>query len=120
MKDTVMSKIDLSGYNLAELKGLQFDVEKTIKDRQGEEMKKARDQIQAIAQGLGVSVQDLLAGSSGKVAGKSKGGTGAKVEPQYQNPADKSQTWSGRGRQPKFVVNTIENGGTLEDLRIKK
>jgi len=111
-----MSKIDLSGYNLAELKGLQFDVEKAIKDRQNGEMKKARDEIQAIAQRLGVSVQDLLGGSGAK----SKGGAGAKVEAQYQNPADKSQTWSGRGRQPKFVVNTIENGGTLEDLRIKK
>jgi len=115
-----MSKIDLSGYNLAELKGLQFDVEKAIKERQNDEMKKARDQIQAIAQGLGVSVQDLLAGTSGKTAGKSKGGTGAKVEPQYQNPADASQTWTGRGRQPQWVVNTIENGGKLEDLRIKK
>ena len=111
-----MSKIDLSGYNLAELKGLQFDVEKAIKERQGEEMKKARDQIQAIAQGLGVSVQELLAGSSGK----SKGGTGAKVEDQYQNPANPSQTWTGRGRQPQWVVNTIQNGGKLEDLRIKK
>lgn len=111
-----MSKIDLSGYNLAELKGLQFDVEKAIKERQSEEMKKARDQIQAIAQGLGISVQDLLAGSGQK----SKGGSGSKVEPQYQNPADPSQVWTGRGRQPQWVVNTIENGGKLEDLRIKK
>lgn len=115
-----MSKIDLSGYNLAELKGLQFDIEKAIKDRQNGDLKKAREEIQAIAQRLGVSVEALLGGSGGKAAGKAKGGTGVKVEAQYQNPADKSQTWSGRGRQPKFVVNTIENGGTLEDLRIKK
>lgn len=110
-----MSKIDLSGYNLAELKGLQFEVEKAIKERQNVEMKKARDQIQAIAEGLGVSVQDLLAGSGAK----SKAGTGAKVEAQYQNPADPSQTWTGRGRQPKFVQDAIAAGKTLEDLRIK-
>lgn len=115
-----MSKIDLSGYNLAELKGLQFDVEKAIKERQSEEMKKAREQIQKIAQDLGVSVEDLLAGTSGKAAGKSKGGTGAKVEPQYQNPADASQVWTGRGRKPKFVEDALAAGKTLDDLRIKK
>ena len=115
-----MSKIDLSGYNLAELKGLQFDIEKAIKERQQGDVKKAREQILKIAQELGVSVEDLLGGGGGKSGGKGKGSTGAKVAPQYQNPADASQTWSGRGRQPKFVVNTIENGGTLEDLRIKK
>lgn len=111
-----MSKIDLSGYNLAELKGLQFEVEKAIKERQNDEMKKARDEIQAIAQRLNVSVQDLLGGSGAK----SKGGTGAKVEAQYQNPADPSQTWSGRGRQPKFVQDAIAAGKTMDDLRIKK
>ena len=115
-----MAKIDLSGYNLSELRGLVHDIEKEIKDRQVQEVKKAREQIQAIAQNLGVSVEDLLAGAGGKTAGKAKGGTGAKVEAQYQNPADSSQTWTGRGRKPQWVTNTIENGGTLEDLRIKK
>ncbi len=115
-----MSKIDLSGYNLAELKGLQFDIEKAIKDRQNGDMIKAREEIQAIAKRLGVSVEALLGGSGGKAAGKAKGGTGAKVEAQYQNPADASQVWSGRGRKPQWVQNTIENGGKLEDLRIKK
>lgn len=28
-------------------------------------------------------------------------------------------TWSGRGRQPKFVMDYIEQGGKLEDLEIK-
>lgn len=114
-----MSKIDLAGYNLAELKGLQFDVEKAIKERQQEEVKKAREQIQTLAQGLGMSVEELLSGA-GKSGAKGKGGSGAKVEAQYQNPADASQVWTGRGRKPQWVVNTIENGGKLEDLRINK
>jgi DNA-binding protein H-NS len=115
-----MATIDLSGYNLSELRGLVHDIEKEIKDRQVQEVKKAREQIQAIAQNLGVSVEDLLAGAGAKAAGKGKGGSGTKVEAQYRNPADSSQTWSGRGRQPQWVKNTIENGGKLEDLRINK
>lgn len=27
-------------------------------------------------------------------------------------------TWTGRGRQPKFIVDYIANGGTLEDLAV--
>lgn len=115
-----MSKIDLSGYNLAELKGLQFDIEKAIKDRQSGDLKKAREEIQAIAQRLGVSVDDLLGGSGGKSGGKSKGSTGVKVAPLYQNPADASQTWSGRGRQPRFIQDALAAGKTLEDLKIAK
>lgn len=114
-----MSKINLTGYNIAELKGLQFDIEKTIKERQQGDVKEAREQILKIAQDLGVSVDELLTGSAGK-SGKAKGSSGAKVAAQYQNPADKSQQWSGRGRKPQWVLNTIENGGTLKDLKIAK
>lgn len=113
-----MAKIDLAGYNLAELKGLQFDIEKEIKVRQNDEVKKARDQIQKIAQDLGVSVEELIAGGGSKSAGKGKGGTGAKVAAQYENPEDKSQTWTGRGRQPKWIAEGIAGGKKLEDFKI--
>lgn len=109
-----MKTIDLSSYNLAQLKGLLVDIEKEVKDRQQQEVKKARDQIFAIAQDLGVSVEQLLANAGGK----SKGGSGQKVQPQYHNPTDKSQTWTGRGRQPKWVAEGLARGKSLEDFRI--
>jgi DNA-binding protein H-NS len=108
-----MTKIDLSDYNLGELKGLQLEIEKEIKGRQQQEVKKAREQILAIARGLGVSVDDLLADAGAKP----KGG-GAKVQPKYQNPADNSQTWSGRGRQPRWMVDGLANGKTVDEFRI--
>jgi DNA-binding protein H-NS len=114
-----MKTIDLSGYNLSELKGLQFDIEKAIKERQQNEVKKAREQIQAIAQSLGVSVEDLLS-SAGKSGATGKRGTGTKVEAQYQNPADSSQTWTGRGRQPKWIAEGIAGGKKLEEFKIAK
>lgn len=109
-----MGKIELSNYNLAELKGLHFEIEKEIKGRQQEELKKAREQILAIAQDLGVSVEDLVGGASGK----SKGGTGTKVRPQYKNPADSAQTWSGRGRQPRWMADALASGKILDELKI--
>ncbi|RYF48523.1 MAG: H-NS histone family protein, partial [Cytophagaceae bacterium] len=52
-----MAKVDLSDYNLSELKGLQAEIEKEIKARQQQEVTKAREQILAIAQGLSLSVE---------------------------------------------------------------
>jgi hypothetical protein len=40
-----MPSYDLSTYNLAELKGLEFDVRQEIKARQQLEVSKAREQI---------------------------------------------------------------------------
>jgi DNA-binding protein H-NS len=108
-----MAKVDLSDYNLSELKGLQVEIEKEIKTRQQQEVTKAREQILAIAQGLGISVEELLANNGGK----SKG-TGKKVEAQYRNPTDNAQTWTGRGRQPRWIADGLASGKTLDDLII--
>ena len=109
-----MTAINLSNYNISELKGLQYDIEKEIKERQKQEVKKAREQIFAIAQGLGVSVEELL----DNAAKKAKDEKAGRVQPQYQNPADNSQTWTGRGRQPKWIVDGLSGGKTLDDFRI--
>jgi len=109
-----MANIDLSSYNLSALRDLQQHVEKEIKNRQQGDLAKARQQILAIAQEAGVSVQELLAGGS---KGSNKG-KGQKVEAQYQNPADAAQTWTGRGRQPKWIAEGLANGKQLVDFRI--
>jgi DNA-binding protein H-NS len=112
-KDEYMAKVDLSDYNLSELKGLHAEIEKEIKTRQQQEVTKAREQILAIAQGLGISVEELLANGGAK----SKG-SGKKVEAQYRNPADNAQTWTGRGRQPKWIAEGLAGGKSLDDFRI--
>lgn len=108
-----MAKVDLSDYNLSELKGLQAEIEKEIKNRQQQEVTKAREQILAIAQGLGVSVEELLVNN-----GRKSKGTGKKVEAQYRNPADNAQMWTGRGRQPRWIADGLAGGKTLDDFRI--
>lgn len=80
--------VDLSSYNVDELKGLQFDIEKEIKNRQANEVNKAREQILAIAQNLGLSVEDLL----GNTVKKAKADKTQKGQARYKNPADHAQT----------------------------
>lgn len=40
------------------------------------------------------------------------------VFPKYRNPAVPSETWSGRGKQPRWLVSALEAGGRIEDFRI--
>jgi DNA-binding protein H-NS len=41
-----------------------------------------------------------------------------KVAPKYRNPAKPSETWSGRGKQPKWVIAQLQAGKTLDDLSV--
>lgn len=109
-----MTNIDLSNYDLGELKNLQVEIEQAMKDRQQQEIKEARELIRSIAQDLGMSVEELLADSGAKP----KGNKAQKAQPQYKNPADSSQTWSGRGRQPKWIADGLASGKSLDEFRI--
>lgn len=40
------------------------------------------------------------------------------VTPKYRNPAQPSETWSGRGRQPRWVQLALQSGQMLEEFEI--
>ncbi len=106
--------MDLSKLSISDLKALQVQIVDELKGREKQEINKAREQIMAIANSVGIPVKDLLASLGGKAPKAT-----TKVAPQYVNPADASQTWTGRGRQPKFIADLIASGKKLEDLKIK-
>lgn len=41
-----------------------------------------------------------------------------KVEPKYRNPTNPLETWSGRGKMPRWVVELLATGANLDELRI--
>ena len=42
-----------------------------------------------------------------------------KVLPKYRNPLAPSQTWSGRGKTPRWVAAALKTGQRLDDLKIE-
>jgi DNA-binding protein H-NS len=42
-----------------------------------------------------------------------------KVHPKFRNPELPSETWSGRGKQPRWVIELLAAGASLEDCRIQ-
>src|SRR6476660_2215611 len=42
------------------------------------------------------------------------------VVPKYRNPDRPSETWAGRGKQPRWLVAQLGAGKRIDDFRIKK
>ena len=40
------------------------------------------------------------------------------VVPKYRNPDDASETWSGRGKRPRWLVALLKTGKQIDDFRI--
>jgi DNA-binding protein H-NS len=41
-----------------------------------------------------------------------------RVFPKYQNPNEPSETWSGRGKQPRWLAAALRTGHTIEEFVI--
>lgn len=107
--------MDLSNMSLGDLRNLQDQIKQEIKTREHQDIQKAREQIIAIAQSVGVPLKDLI--SAGGRGAKSNAGSGS-VAVRYRHPDDSSQQWTGRGRQPKWVKEWVEGGKSLDQLRV--
>ena len=103
--------MDLSKLSLDELKKLQQDIEMLIANQGKEAVAKARKDILAIAQSVGLTVDQLLNGGSKPTKAVKK------VAVQYQNPKNAAEQWTGRGRKPRWIVEAIEGGAKLEDFK---
>lgn len=56
--------------------------------------------------------------ATGKVAKTRK--VGKKVAPKYRNPAEPTETWSGRGKQPRWLTAQVKKGKKVEEFLIKQ
>ena len=51
--------------------------------------------------------------------GAKKGRPYPRVPPKYQNPDKPSETWAGRGKQPRWVTAQLRSGKKLEEFQIR-
>jgi DNA-binding protein H-NS len=103
--------MDLSNMSLGDLRNLQDQIKQEMKKREQEEVQKAREQIQAIAQRVGLPLKDLITATS-------RGSKSGSVAVRYRHPENSAQQWTGRGRQPKWVKEWVEGGKSLDKLRV--
>ncbi|MGS9838322.1 H-NS histone family protein [Acinetobacter baumannii] len=107
-------KPDISELSVEELKRLQEEAEALIASKKDQAIEDAYNQIIEIAENVGFSVEQLLEFG----AQKRKKTTRKSVEPCYRNKNNAEETWTGRGKQPRWLVAEIEKGAKLEDFLI--
>ena len=103
--------MDLEKLSLEELKTLQSEVSVAILNFEKRKKAEALVELKALALAKGFSLEELLENYKGKRTKKS-------VAPKYADPENSENTWTGRGRKPKWFVAGLESGFTAEDFAI--
>lgn len=101
-----------------ELKAQQEALNKQIQEVLATERATALTKIQEMVRELNITADQIFPNvsrsSTGKKVGARKGGT---VEPKYRN-LQTGETWTGRGKQPRWVAALVAAGTPLESLLI--
>src|ERR1700752_1073214 len=107
MRGQVMKHIDLQSMPIDQL----WTLHETLRSMLATKVQAEKRQLEKRLEELGCTFRTLL----GEVG---PGQPNPKVSPKFQNPEQPSQTWSGRGRQPRWVNELLEAGRTFDELRI--
>lgn len=103
--------MDLKNLSLQELETLQGEVAVAISDLKKRKKVETIKALKALAQSKGFSLEEIL-GNIGKTKTKTA------VAPKYVDPSNPDNTWSGRGRKPKWLVAALESDRSLEDFAL--
>lgn len=105
--------MNIDSMTLQELKKLQKDVQRAIDSCAARQKAAAMAELEARAKELGFSLAELTGSAS------AKGKTRAPIAPKYRNPKNSSETWTGRGRKPRWITVALTTvGAKLEDFAI--
>lgn len=102
--------IDVSSLSEKQLKELIRKAHGRMKNIDKEKIGKVKTKVNALLKAEGVTFA--------QVYGKKRGGQTAKVAPKYRNPGG-SETWSGRGKRPRWFNAALKAGKKDKDLLIK-
>jgi len=129
-----------SAWPLDKMKKELIKLEKAINVRESLEKKQVVAEIKAVAKKHGFTLSDLLKEPASTSASKStklaktqdahkkakrvssskgtKPKRRAKAKIKFRNPGNRNETWTGRGRQPRWVAEFVSRGGELSQLTV--
>ena len=103
----------------AELLELMQNAERTLEDRRARRARSTLKEVRRLAAEVGFEVAFTNATEpAGKGRGKGASTRGKAVQ-KYRNPENPAETWSGRGRPPRWVQSALAGGRTMADLQIE-
>lgn len=102
--------IDIQNLSPEELQALIKDAESALQSKQAGMRKQVIAQIKELAASIGVTVEI----TDNKQSKKSSSSVAAK----YANPANPSETWTGRGLAPKWMKELLDQGRNKDEFLI--
>lgn len=106
-------KLELEAMSLDDLWSLHEEISGILSDRIKAEKQELEKRLAVLGGGMAVSAETGGAGvSTGKPRRKYP-----RVLPKYRNPQT-SETWSGRGKRPRWLVAAMKSGRRIEEFRI--
>ncbi len=102
--------IDLAGLSPQQLDELIAKAGEAKRNLHKQRINDVRKKLTQLAKDEGYSIEELF-GKGGKGG---KGGAAVK----FSNPADSSQTWSGRGKRPNWFKAALAAGASEDSLRV--
>jgi DNA-binding protein H-NS len=116
MDDSTMPKLDLETMDFDELWLMHEQLTKILSDRITAEKLELEKRLARLKRAEAIEDPEMHAQrptSSGTTRRKYP-----RVLPKYYNPLDPTETWSGRGKQPRWLVTALKAGRKLEELKI--
>ena len=102
--------IDLNSLSLKELKELQGQVTRAIANYEDRKKKQALAELEEKAREMGYSLAELTGASTARKR--------APATAKFANPANSADTWSGRGRKPRWFAEALAAGKKPEDMAV--
>jgi DNA-binding protein H-NS len=109
---TVAALPNVEKLPLKDLIELDLKIQKAISLAKDRERMEVKQKIAALAEDSGFSVTELFGGGRGTPKGKSSGVA------KYKNPDNHSETWTGRGRKPNWLLAKLQKGAKMGDFEI--
>ena len=103
-----MAAVNVDKMSLKELLDLELKVQKAINNARERERAEVKLAMAKLAEKRGFSVSELYGGR----------GRGKTSVAKYANPANRSETWTGRGRKPNWLVAKLKKGAKIESFAI--
>jgi DNA-binding protein H-NS len=105
--------VDIKSLNHNQLNDLINKAQLRQTELRKEKVVKIREKVHALIKAEGYTFDDIF----GARPAKAKRTTGV-VKPKFQNPANPEQTWSGRGKRPRWFNEALKAGKKDKDLLI--
>jgi len=113
-----MDKLELEAMPLDDLWSLHEQLTALLSKRIIAEKRQLENRLTQLSRGTIAKASAAVEVKSAKAGRNSPRRHYPKVFPKYRNPAVPSETWSGRGKQPRWLVSALKAGGRIEDFRI--